>query len=438
MGGTCMAISIKVGVIGPEWLKGKIEKIFQRFPSLQPIYRLSDEIRDASLFVEELNSTVDCFLFSGKLPYYLAKDRIYPTIPAYYIPLKGAGLYRSLYQLKNEKNFKFLSIDGVQKEELQMVTISLRNAFEYSLYAQPLQLNSLSEVIQFHKKNYEQQEEVVVITSVKKVAEQLNENGILVEWLRPTEHDMIIILERLLLAAEQRRDKEAQQIIGKIHLDLDDTYWPALSKEQYQKRQEAVFRHILEFVKSFEGHVEKVSDCHYIFVATRGSFERITEGYKSLPFLDELQREKVMTFVGVGFGHTPLAAGMHADRAITQAKNLRISTGMIVNEDNEVIGPLKYTSHVRYPLSISNPLLLKKAEKIKLNAAYIEKTLAFMKTKGNMIFSAQELSTILGVTTRSAHRIIQSWLDGELIEIVGTSKMTNRGRPRQLYQFSES
>ena len=68
-----------------------------------------------------------------------------------------------------------------------------------------------------------------------------------------------------------------------------------------------------------------------------------------------------------------------------------------------------------------------------MSAANIQKTMAVIKRKKENEFTAHELSSILGITPRSAHRIIQSWLDAELIKIIGMEKISKRGRPRQVF-----
>ena len=83
-----MAIQIKVGVVGPLWIRESLQRCFNLFPSLSPIFRLSDRLSDASDFTVELASQVDCLLYSGQVPYLVAKENIPDHISAFYIPLK--------------------------------------------------------------------------------------------------------------------------------------------------------------------------------------------------------------------------------------------------------------------------------------------------------------------------------------------------------------
>ena len=50
-------------------------------------------------------------------------------------------------------------------------------------------------------------------------------------------------------------------------------------------------------------------------------------------------------------------------------------------------------------------------------------------------FTADELANMLGITVRSAHRIILKWMDAGIISVIGTEKLLSRGRPRQVFRL---
>jgi hypothetical protein len=89
-----------------------------------------------------------------------------------------------------------------------------------------------------------------------------------------------------------------------------------------------------------------------------------------------------------------------------------------------------------YDLAITDMNLLQRAEKAGMTASYMSKLMAQVKCLGKIDYTAQELSSVLGVTLRSTHRILIQWLDAELVEIIGEEKITSKGRPRQIYRLS--
>lgn len=55
---------------------------------------------------------------------------------------------------------------------------------------------------------------------------------------------------------------------------------------------------------------------------------------------------------------------------------------------------------------------------------------------GKTDYTAHELAAVLGITIRSAHRILLQWIDAQLVDIVGEEKVATRGRPRQIYRLT--
>src|SRR5690606_34134982 len=102
-----------------------LTRCFDLFPSIQPIFRLSDSLEEAKAFTVELKDEIDCLFYSGRIPYLIAKEAIPIHIPAYYIPLKGSGLYRALYRLKSDRDFTYISFDGIQSEYIEIVKENL-------------------------------------------------------------------------------------------------------------------------------------------------------------------------------------------------------------------------------------------------------------------------------------------------------------------------
>ena len=87
-------------MIGPLWIRETIENCLMMFPSIQSTLRLSDQLTDAITFTEQLRDEVDAILYSGQVPYSLARSSIPSDTPAFFIPLKGTGLYQALYKLR--------------------------------------------------------------------------------------------------------------------------------------------------------------------------------------------------------------------------------------------------------------------------------------------------------------------------------------------------
>ncbi|MBS4190181.1 hypothetical protein KHA94_08195 [Bacillus sp. FJAT-49705] len=431
-----MDVHIKVGVIGPLWMKELLQRCFNLFPSMTPIFRLSDQLSDAVVFTKDLREQVDCLLFSGKAPYLTARMEIPAHLPSFYIPLKGSGLYRVLYLLNKKQTLSHISFDGIQVPYIEIARQSLHESFTYSHFNELVHAENVDEVVEYHKAIIENNPNSAVITSLKLISERLSDLGIINKWLKPTEEDIIVILERLLLSTTQRKQKETQIVFGRISVDHSTLMKDFTTEKQLQKRIHDIYKSLLNFAEQFDAYLTALNDAEYLFVTNRGTFERITEGYKSLPLLNDVKKSlNINLSIGIGFGTTAFESGKNARFALYQAQDYGGQCGFIVREDRKVFGPIDLVSPIKYPLSITDAKLLSLAEKSGINAVHLEKALAMIKRNDQNEFTAQDVANMLGITVRSAHRILQAWLDVKIVEVVGTEKLTSRGRPRQVFSM---
>lgn len=433
---------IRIGVIGPTIIGDKIKEALKQFPTFVPIFRISDHIYNAVDFAKELTNEVDVLLFSGYSPYKLAKDQVDFQSPTHYIPITGNGLYRSLYRLSKKKHIKRLSVDTLTKHDLEKVLLELKEPVNQIFYFGDRSFQLKEEMIQFHHDNYKNNRCLGAITAIKMVSEGLDEIGVANEWVIPTYDDIVISLERALLSTEARKHKESQIIIGLIKIDGFSQYEREITSEsQWQKWKLNIYRMLLEYVECLDGYLTSLGGDEYLFMTTRGIFERETRGYKTIPILKDSRRKLgVSISMGIGFGYSANQAGTHARVALRQSKDFGGNACFIVRENRSVVGPVEMTDPLIYDLSVTDPYLLGKAEKAGMTASYMSKMMAQVKRLGKTEYTAQELSSIFGITIRSTHRILLQWLDAELVQIVGKEKLTSKGRPRQVYRvlFAEN
>lgn len=432
-----MQNTIKIGVIGPIEIVENIQEALRSFPNFTPVFRASNQITDAPIFARELMDQVEVLLFSGYYPYKIAKQSVEFSVPVHYVPLTGTGLYRSLYHLNRHKKRGCFSIDTLAERAAEKVLYELGEPYASMHYYGGVSYQ-VDEMIQFHRETYEQGASDGALTGVMAVSDALKSLGIPNEWVTPTIQDITVSLERALLSTEKRRDKESQIVVGLIQID-DYNQLVGLSPSEFdvQKLKLEIHRMLLDYVGYLEGYLTSLGGDEYLFVTTRGIFERETRGYKSIPILTDAKKTLgVPLSIGVGFGQSANEAGTHARLALRQSKEFGGDICFIVREDRSVIGPVELNHPMVYELSITDNELLQTAEKAGMTAAYMSKLMAQVTRLGKTEYTAQELASILGVTIRSAHRILLQWLDAELVEIVGAEKVSSKGRPRQIYRLT--
>lgn len=417
---------LKVGFIGPLWIEEIIKECFSMFPSILVEYRFSDNIYDAIHFTVELNESVDCFLYSSRATYLLVKDHVELLNECYYIPLKGNGIYRALYKLTRNSSIKWISIDGLAEEYIESVMKNIED-IKFINVDRSSDIQHAEEIYEHHVKAHRHYEGLGVISSLKIVADALQEAAIPAVWLKPTKEDIIVCLERMMLATSKRREWENQVVFGKMQLNIMPGN-PSTNKEKSYKKYKTE-KIISSFVDEMNGFLLPNNEHEYVFITHRGEFERVTEGYKVLNLYNEILKIHGCSLqIGIGFGWTIQLANYHGDLALIQAKQFTNNSAFIVNEQRIVIGPIEIDTPMTYKLDNEN--ISNKLKQNEIMKAYLRKNrLTF--------FTANEVAATLNVTNRTANRIISNWIDLDYIQFAGIEKVTRKGRPRQRYVFME-
>ena len=430
----------KIGIIGPKALVDQTRETLKAFPNFKPVFRILEQIENIADVTTKLMSEVEVLMFTEYHSYDIVKQSVDFTIPVHHMPLMGTGLYRSLFIIKSSYDLKSLSIDTVEDKYVEQILSELKEEDCELLVYRSSESPIIEDLILFHVNNY-QKCGAIALTGIQEVAIQLAELNIPHQWVTPTQQDMIVSLERALLATNTRRNKESQIVFGLVNIDNFGKVLASYTSEHDVQLLKLKFQQmLLDYIKHLDGHLINLGGEEYSFITTRGIFERETRGYKFIPLLQDAKSELGITLsLGVGFGSTAAEAGNHARLALSQSKDLGGNVCYIVREDRSVLGPVDISTHKqyeRYDLAITDPKLLEKAEKAGMSASYMTKIMARVARHRKIDYTAQELAATLKVTVRSAHRILLKWMDAELVVIIGEEKLTHKGRPRRIYRLS--
>ncbi|MFC4557979.1 hypothetical protein ACFO3D_07130 [Virgibacillus kekensis] len=432
---------INIGIIGSKILLDQTRETLKSFPNFKPVFGIIEPDSVITDVASKIMYDVDVLVFTEFHLYNLAKQSLDFPIPVHHVPLMGTGLYKSLFLIKNNYSLKRLSIDTIEEKYVEKTLVELvEENYQIKVFHNHSKPKLIKDIVNFHVENYNS-DGSIALTGIQEVSIRLTEENIPNEWVTPTQQDMIVSLERALLATKTRRNKESQIVFGLINVDdfksITEKY---TSEHDVQLLKLNIQQMLLDYIKQLDGHLISLGGEEYSFITTRGIFERETRGYKFIPLLQETNNAIGITLsIGVGFGSTAAEAGSHARLALRQSKESGGDVCYIVREDRSVLGPVDITTHTQYEmydLAITDAQLLDRAEKAGMSASYMTKLMARVGRYGIIDYTAQELASTLKITNRSAHRILLKWMDAELVEIVGEEKVTHKGRPRRIYRLS--
>ncbi|MCC2685193.1 MAG: hypothetical protein K0R75_2092 [Paenibacillaceae bacterium] len=428
---------IAIGIICPQSFVSSVTEALKLFPSFAPRIQGYQREEQAAELAEELMAEVEVLLFTGPVPYQRAKESIRFSVPAAYIPLTGSGLYRAMLLLAKSCDAQSISLDTLSRKAMEPVWNELGGKPDALFVYQSSIFPTRTELVDFHLSQFQANRSGAALTAVRSVSDELTRLGVPNAWITPTLQDIVVALERALLSTESRRHKESQIVVGFIHIDNFERLADQRGSEhEVQKMKLDVHRMLLSYVESLSGHLTHSGGGEYMFVTTRGIFERETRGYKTVPLAREADKLLGLSLsLGVGFGASANEAGTHARHALRQAKEAGGNAAFIVREDRGVIGPLEMTDPWEVDLSLIHPELLAKTEQVGMNMTYLSKLILDVSRRGRTRYSAPELATLFGVTVRTVHRLLVVWMDEGLVQIVGEERGNGKGRPKQIFDL---
>jgi hypothetical protein len=431
-------MQIKIGVIGASDVVKKLMAVIKEFPTLRPVVREIGKVEEAPAHAEALAKETEVLFVFGPVAHRLVKERVHASVPVVQAPLTGAGLYKALFRaLQTGRLSVGISVDTLTKT---MVSRTLRDLgledIRVTVYNGPAWA-SPDKLAAFHIQQAASGASSLAVTGVAAVAEELEARQIPVEHLVPSEQDMIVALERALLSTESRRNKESQIVVGMLAVDdFGSLVLKKSSELEVQKLKLDIHRMVLNYVESLDGYLTQIGEGEYLFFTTRGIFERETGGYKTIYLAKDARSSYGITLsLGVGFGASANEAGMNARAALRKSREAGGNACFIIREDQTLIGPLEMSDPVQAVLPPTDAELIRKAENAGMTSAYLSKLLTHTSKTGKYDYKAHELADVLGITIRSAHRLLQAWADNGLVKVVDMEKLS-RGRPRQIYRFT--
>lgn len=427
---------IRIAMIGPEPMLEVMARAVKGFPTFVPTAAAYRTPEEAVGLTEVLMKEAEVLLFSGPIAYRLCTEKRSMPVPAHFVPLTGSGLYRALFRLNRAYGLVTLSVDTITETAFKSTFRELGETMPEMVIC-PANTMDTDELVRFHESLYRSGRTKAALTALHSAAVELTRRGVPTEWLMPTEQDVIVALERALLSTESRRSKEAQVVVGLIHVSgfrkLADN---RRTEHEVQRLKLDIHRMMLEYVETLEGHLTALGGEEYLFVTTRGTFERLTGGYKYIPLAKTAQSAfGVFLSIGIGFGRTALEAGTHARTALRRAQDAGGDSCFIVREDESVIGPLEMGRPLETQLGLIGAGLLLKAEEAGMTAAYLSRLVGQAARMAKLEYNVHELAQVLGVTVRSTHRLLLNWMDAGLVSIAGEERGKAKGRPKQIYRF---
>lgn len=432
---------MKLCVIGPKGTVDRMCEVIKKFfPELQitPIvYQVYHEVLD---YFPQIQDEVDMILFPGAASFKLCEKHFMPKVPWEYIPRHGSILLRSLLEAECvlKKDITNLSIDTYTEKVLQEaydeIGIDPQKRHLYIAQRRLTEDGYLDYLLDFHKRNYEENHVSCCITGLTEVYVQLKKWGIPCVKTVATANIIIELVKKLKLRYNVQVSGENEIVAMVVELNLSSKY-SVTGNDQYVflNNRLKVLQNIYRFSYRVDGVVVEKSDREFLIFTTRKYMDAESNGLQQLYFLDLLRECGVTNIsIGVGYGNSAAEAQKNAARGAELSRE-EGDCAFVFFANGKSLGPIFLRE--KRPKEQLDQDFSKLAKESHLSINTIYKVYSSTVKLGKKEYTSKELADLCGFTHRTMNRILVKLIEAGCCEIVGESIIENYGRPSRILKF---
>jgi len=394
-------------------------------------YRDEHEAADK---VARLGPVIDSWLFASPVPLEHARRAGVLAAPAACVPLGGSALYAALLLASRQGGVDLAraSIDVLSRGEVDEAYAELHiPSSGVHTRAYPA---SAADFASFHERLWRADRSTVAFTCLQSVAMRLAAATIPVFTLRPTGAGIRSALRTAALLGMNRRLEEAQLALVVVGVPaLRDSARRALPRPAREELRLTVHRFLVQEAQQIRATVSPLGDEGFLVTATRGSLAAVTDHFRAPPFAARALAELgIRVQVGVGTGRDAAEAEARARAAMNRARGDQAALGAhrgrggqssTAADDDEAafVPPPRQAAR-----SAGQVRGLKTLARL---AAQLPEAGA------GLVIDAETAGPLLGVTPRTARRLLHSLVEEGLAWPLPHSRAPQPGRPRQAYRL---
>lgn len=418
-------MKIRLGLIGADDSVAQIQTVARDYPEieLRPlVYWREPEVID---ILSQHISDMDMWLFSGQVPYSIAKKWGRLNVPIFYVPHTGSSLYGLLLYLVHEQGLRLseMSFDTFHSTEMKRLLEDIGIYTDIHLYHYPDEIEA-GELAQYHADLWRNGVTKVAVTCLRSAQIELQRLGVPAYHVLPARTAILSTFESILKTHQLLHYRSSQ--VAVLLLDTGE-----LQDEAGYSRA-GTESHLKRWARRLAGTLQETSSGEFAIWTTRRHVEDITNGFHTVPALPGVDLPPYHSLCsGVGLGQTVAQAQEHARLALQYARKYGTGNWCCVLDDKHVIGPLGKQNQLTY--SYTDEQLRGASQKVSLSTTTLSKLQAILRNIGKNEITSRELAEHMGILPRSARRILLELEQAGFANVVGEEAPHMHGRPRKIY-----
>jgi hypothetical protein len=392
--------------------------------------------------IEKKQVLVDAILYTGIEPYILTSHKTGSNI-ASYVPIRNQDLVHCLFKslLKFTFDIYSISIDSMDYksiveayESLELDTDKLRiNIVEVNTREH----NFVHKAEQEHYRNYKNRLSSICITSITEIYNKLKEKGIPCALLAPSMDSYISEIKTLILRDKIKKTEKNEFAIVTIKVTQNSDFYIYNSSElQDVLDLNTISQYIALFCQKLQGIMYLTERNGYVVLCNSRKLELLTDDFKNIEMLTQIPKNtRFSVNIGIGYGDSLTSAKKHSLIACNRSCLYGNDNAFVMYNPRDVVGPIKSTQKLNYNEKMYSERLIEIADNSKLSINTVYKIDCIIKQTNKREFTAQELAIELGVTARTANRIVLKLEDAGYLTEVGKHIIESKGRPSRIVKI---
>ncbi|WP_221567114.1 hypothetical protein [Alkalihalobacillus sp. TS-13] len=428
----------RIGVVGPRTSVERMISMAEGFgEDVEFVPYPYAEFQETRQIVSKHEHDVNVWLFSGKLPYMIAKKVLDSDEHLVYTQHTEASLYKCFLNMAFYQGsiMDEVSIDELMDNELNETLEQLRLPLG-KVYVKTYDVETnADDLFHFHLDLWNKRKIKGAITYFEGVYQKLKTAGVPVYWYTPSRLEISQTLRVLAEKVKTFYFKDTQIGVKIIDIESFDKI-----KQQAKRPYDLQFlelelkKTLIRLCDQLDGSLMEKGNGRYVIFSTRGAIERgiglVKEAVEQLALHAE-----TLVAAGIGYGETVFSAEVNALLAIQQSKEKSSRDIIIVQEDGTVIESVGEEELV-YSNLMNDDKVLHRLKQANVSFKTYNKMVALIKTIGWTSFTTSDLAAHLGLEERNTRRIVASLSNVGLFEYIGEKSLSTRGRPSKMYRLS--
>jgi len=438
--------ALRLGVVGPEDFVTRIIETspmkLPDIPAFQLVATSYEHEQETLRVIERVRDDVDGFLFTGPVPYDIARSVGHLDVPSAYIPLNGTSLYGSLLA-GTVHSSRFdpmrISVDTLTQAEVNEAYAELDLPVQHVLVRPYDAATDSSEMVEFHLEMRRELGTTGALTGLRSVYELLRASEVPVMRMVPTAQATRTALRVAVLLASGARGSESRIVAAVIAIGsgggmLDLEALTGKWGDSLLSAQQVVREH----ARRVGALATPLSPSRMLVVGTVEAGDTLFEGMSTNPFNDEIKKSTGLDCtVGVGTSYDAAAAFDAAVAALKACATQDAGHGCVVLEDGMIVslGEGRPGRHPQPPASLGAAELRYVGQ---LREAFLTADRPDPEAtdiEGSPIVAAEEVATVLSITPRSARRFMDSLVAAGVAWALPPVKSPQPGRPRRRWRI---